>query len=68
MTVGTAQAGDPFDERQRSTPRLRRDSRLEETMRSGATLKWTTAMLALAAGIAMTGEALAQERYPSRPI
>jgi tripartite-type tricarboxylate transporter receptor subunit TctC len=37
-------------------------------MHSGASLKRMTAVAALAAGIALTGEALAQERYPSRPI
>jgi len=37
-------------------------------MHSGATLKRMTAMAALAVGIVLTGEALAQERYPSRPI
>ena len=37
-------------------------------MHSGAILKRVTAMAALAAGIVLTGEALAQERYPSRPI
>ena len=37
-------------------------------MHSGATLERMTAMAALAIGIVLTGEALAQERYPSRPI
>ena len=37
-------------------------------MHSGASLKRMTAMAALAAGIVITGAALAQERYPSRPI
>ena len=37
-------------------------------MDSGVMFKRMTAMAALAAGIALAGEALAQERYPSRPI
>src|SRR4051812_44357230 len=81
MRAGTAQAGDPFRfegrvhrTSGRSNPMRHRSARLHRTLHWRKSMlsrvRWMrlSAAAALAACAMSTGVAVAQERYPSRPI